>query len=106
MAPIDDALAEIEALESSEEFSYKNIANKYGIWRSTLTRRHKAITQSHATKIINQQKLTPQQEAELVQYIEGLTARRLPPTREMIHNFASTIAKEPVSESWVTRFIN
>jgi hypothetical protein len=24
----------------------------------------------------------------------------------MIQNFASTIAKEPVSESWVTRFIN
>ena len=24
----------------------------------------------------------------------------------MIRNFASTIAKEPVSESWVTRFIN
>jgi hypothetical protein len=24
----------------------------------------------------------------------------------MIQNFASTVAKEPVSESWVTRFIN
>ncbi|KAF1975308.1 hypothetical protein BU23DRAFT_409832, partial [Bimuria novae-zelandiae CBS 107.79] len=53
-----------------------------------------------------QQKLTPQQEEELVQYIKRLTERHMPPTREMIQNFASTIAKEPVSESWVTRFIN
>ncbi|KAF1963959.1 hypothetical protein BU23DRAFT_384350, partial [Bimuria novae-zelandiae CBS 107.79] len=46
------------------------------------------------------------QKAELVKYIEGLIARHLPPTREIIRNFASIIAKEPVSESWVTRFIN
>ena len=57
-------------------------------------------------KNFNQQKLTPEQEIELVQYIKGLAERHLPPTREMIRNFASTIAKEPVSESWVTRFIN
>ncbi|KAF2621478.1 hypothetical protein BU25DRAFT_308272, partial [Macroventuria anomochaeta] len=55
---------------------------------------------------IAQQKLTPQQEDKLVKYIEELTACRLPPTREMIANFASSIATEPVSESWVTRFIN
>ena len=106
MAPIDDALAEIESLGPGETLSYKKIANKHGVWRSTLTRRHKAKIQSHGEKAINQQKLTLQQEAELVKYIEGLTARHLPPTREMIRNFASVIAKEPVSESWVTRFIN
>jgi hypothetical protein len=52
------------------------------------------------------QKLNPQQEAELVKYIEGLTARRLRPTWEMVQNFASTIAKEDVGKCWVTRFIN
>jgi predicted DNA-binding protein (UPF0251 family) len=75
MAPIDDALAEIESLKHSEELSYKRIAKKHGVWRSTLTRRHQAATQPHKSKIINQQKLTPQQEIELVRYIEGLTAR-------------------------------
>ena len=30
----------------------------------------------------------------------------MPPTRDMIANFASAVAQEPVSESWVTRFIN
>lgn len=39
-------------------------------------------------------------------YIKELSKRGLAPTRQMIRNFASTIAKERVSESWVTRFIN
>jgi hypothetical protein len=106
MAPIDDALTALESLQPGEKFSYRKIAKEYDVDRSTLTRRHQAITQSHASKIINQQKLTLQQEIELVKYIEGLIARHLPPIREMVQSFASTIAKEPVSESWVTRFIN
>ena len=106
MAPIDDALAEIESLEPGENLSYSKIADKYGVWRSTLTRRHKAETRSREEQAIVQQKLSVQQEVELVKYIEGLTKQRLPPTREIIQNFASVVAKEPVSESWVTRFIN
>ena len=42
MALINDALAKIESLEPSEKFSYTEIANKYSVWRSTLTRRYKA----------------------------------------------------------------
>ncbi|KAF2821721.1 hypothetical protein CC86DRAFT_249943, partial [Ophiobolus disseminans] len=49
------------------------------------------------------QKLNLQQEAALVQYINDLTKRALPPTRKMVQNFASHIAAEPVSDSWVTR---
>jgi len=106
MSPLEEALAEIESLEPSEKFIYTQIAEKHGINRSTLSRRHRAVTASRADIAAQQQKLTPQQEAELVKYIEGLTARHLPPTREMVRNFASAIAKEPVSDSWVTRFIN
>ncbi|KAJ8107204.1 hypothetical protein OPT61_g9027 [Boeremia exigua] len=89
MAPINEALAAIEAVN-----------------RSTLARRHRRVQNSQEAKHSNQQKLTLQQEAELVKYIEELTSRQIPPTREMIRNFASAVAKEPVSESWVTRFIN
>ncbi|KAF1964494.1 hypothetical protein BU23DRAFT_492524 [Bimuria novae-zelandiae CBS 107.79] len=106
MALINDALADLMSLSPSEQFLYRKVAKKYGVSRLTLMRRHHATTQPHALKIINQQKLAPQQEAELIKYIEGLTARYLLPTREIIRNFASTIAKELVSESWVTRFIN
>lgn len=55
-------------------------------------------------KELDQKKFTPQQEDELVLYMEDLTRRGLPPTRNMVRNFASTIAHERVSESWVTRF--
>jgi len=106
MSPIKEALVEIESLEPGEQFTYTQIANKHGINRSTLSRRHRSVTASRAAIAAEQQKLTPQQEIELVKYIEGLTKRHLPPTRKMIQNFASAIAKEPVSESWVTRFIN
>jgi hypothetical protein len=53
----------------------------------------------------NQQNLIPQQELELVSYIEDLTKRGLLPTREIIQNFSSTIATEPVSDAWVMHFL-
>jgi hypothetical protein len=106
MAPIDDALAAIEALDSGEKLVYQKIADQFGVDRSTLARRHKGVQAPREAKDSNQQKLNQQQEEELVKYIEELTARHIPPTREMIANFASSVAQEPVSESWVTRFIN
>ena len=106
MAAINKALAAIEALKPGEKLVYYKIADQYGVSRITLARRHKQIQTSREAKDLNQQKLNPQQERELVDYIERLTARYLPPTREMIANFASSIARERVSESWVTRFIN
>ena len=92
MAPIDEALAAIEALEPEEKLVYQKIADQYGVDRSTLARRHKRVQNSQEVKHSSQQKLTPQQEAELVKYIEELTARRIPPTRKMIRNFALVVA--------------
>ncbi|KAF2820822.1 hypothetical protein CC86DRAFT_427714 [Ophiobolus disseminans] len=92
MAPIDDAIAEIELHKLGEHFSYWAIARKFGISNSTLTQRHKGQT-------------NPQHEAALVQYINDLTERALPPTRKMIENSASQVATEPVSKAKVTRFL-
>jgi hypothetical protein len=41
-----------------------------------------------------QQKLTPQQEDELVKYIGMLTERGLPPTRAMMQIYASVVTKD------------
>ena len=106
MAPIDDALAAIESLKPGEQLVYQKIADQFGVDRSTLARRHRGVQAPLEIKNLNQQKLTLQQEAELVIYIEKLTARHIPPTREIIQNFASSVAQEPVSNSWVTRFIS
>ena len=99
MSSIQAAIKEIESLSPEQSFTYKEIAAKHGVNRSTLSRRHRAASTSHAAKVINQQKLNPQQELELVRYIEGLTKQGLLPTRKMIQNFASCIAKEKVGNS-------
>jgi hypothetical protein len=54
---------------------------------------------------INKQKLHPQQEHELVEYINRLTEKALSPTREMTRRFAAEIAHKHVRDGWVTRFI-
>jgi hypothetical protein len=77
MSPIDKAIEEIESLGPCKTFLYAKIAKKYCVVCTTLMRRHKGITASPTTQASNSQKLNPQQEAELVKYIEVLTARRL-----------------------------
>jgi hypothetical protein len=106
MAPIDDALAAIESHELGEQLVYQKYADKYGVNRSTLSRRHRGISQPRKDYAANQQVLTPAQEAELVEYIKTLTKQGLPPTREMIQNFSSKLAPWELSESWVTRFLH
>jgi hypothetical protein len=39
MAPIDEAIADMESREEGERFSLKEIADKYGVERPTLGRR-------------------------------------------------------------------
>ena len=106
MTGINEALAECDSIPSGDKIPWQKIADKHGVVRSTLTRRHRRETRSRDEVSTSQQNLQPQQEAELVKYIEGLTERKLPPTREMVQNFASDIAGHPVSESWVTRFLH
>jgi hypothetical protein len=106
MAPIDDAIADLESREPGEQYTLKEISEKHGVDRSTLGRRWRRVTASRDEGYFKQQALSPQQELELVRYIETLTKRGLPPTREMIRNFSSEVAHQQLSESWVTRFIN
>ncbi|KAF1992797.1 hypothetical protein P154DRAFT_595223 [Amniculicola lignicola CBS 123094] len=44
-------------------------------------------------------------ERELLSYIDVLTCRGLPPTRQMIRNFASEIAGKQAGKAWAERFI-
>jgi hypothetical protein len=106
MDPIDEAVAVIESLDKGGHFTYTAMAHQYNVSRTTLSRRHRQIQGSLEDMSINQQKLNPQQELELVQYIIRLTKRGLAPTRVMTQRFASQVAKEEVGEGWVTRFLH
>jgi hypothetical protein len=105
MAPIDKAIADLKSHEQGKDFSIQSIAKKHGVEYSTLRRRWTGQTGPRAAGYASQQLLSPQQEEGLVDYIKGLMACGLPPTRAMIRNFASNISKH-VGNGWVTPFIN
>ncbi|KAF2685488.1 hypothetical protein K458DRAFT_449256, partial [Lentithecium fluviatile CBS 122367] len=44
MDPINAAIAAIDALRLGEHFTYTEIAERYGVVRSTLTRRHQGAS--------------------------------------------------------------
>ncbi|PVH90553.1 hypothetical protein DM02DRAFT_647564 [Periconia macrospinosa] len=88
MTDIIEALAECDSIPSGKKIS------------------HRRETRSREEVSASQRNLQPQQEAELTKHIKRLTEQKLPPTREMVQNYASDIAGHPVSESRVTRFLN
>ena len=69
-------------------------------------RQHKGEAAPHEEKAEHQHLLHPRDEAELVEYIRGLTERHLMPTRQMIINFATPLCDWEPSDSWVTRFLH
>ena len=93
MEPIDVALRD---LTLSDTKNISAIAALHGVQRSTLSRRFRQVTTSAQVKHQKQQFLQPQQELDLVQYINELTEKGIPPTTLMVWNFAKEIAgKEP-----------
>ena len=100
------AIQELDAADSDEDISYRKLAAKHRICRSTLTRQAKGIHVSRQDDALNRRLLHPRDEAELIQYIRGLTERHLMPTRQMIVNFVTPLAAWEPSESWITRFLH
>jgi hypothetical protein len=96
MDPVQKAIKEIESREEGASFSYREVAKKYGVDRRTLARRHQGQTQPRPIAHLS---LHPQHKTELIRYIKTLTKRRIPPTRAIIRNFASSLASKEVLES-------
>jgi len=103
MTPIQEAIEYLKSHEAGDNFSYREVAKKFGVDRSTLARRHQGKCRPRE---VAHRSLHPQHEEELIEYIKSLTEKRIPPTRTMISRFASSLIGREVSESWVTRFIN
>ena len=105
MEPIEAALKSLESLNPGETPNYTAVAKKYKVHRSTLSRRHRGLTRSRAEKTENKRLLTLTQEKELVEYIDRLCARGLPPLRQIIRNFATEIAGREAGKCWPERFL-
>ena len=102
---LEAALEDARAADAAGELVYQEIADKHGVERSTLSRHYRGVVGTMEEKAVNQQLLTPTEELELVTYIEQLIVQHLPPTRDIIANFALEIVKRDVSEHWVSGFL-
>jgi hypothetical protein len=105
MSSIEAALTSIESLEPGEPLVYSKIADRFGCSRVTLARRHQGLQAPRSDAAHNRQALHPQQEIELLRYIERLTSQGLPPTRTTIRRLASEIAQKELGVRWVDRYI-
>ena len=101
---MDPIQAALEDLRGQTNPNIAATAQKYVVNRSTLSRRFNHDTNPPSVKAQNQQLLDPQQERRLVDYINELTERGIPPTPAMVRNFAFNITGNMPGNSWSHRF--
>ena len=101
MDPIEAAL---ESLRLSDTKNISAAATEFNVERSTLSRRYNGTTHAASVKHQNQQFLNPEQERQLVKYINSPTERGILPTPLMVRNFAKDIASELPGRNWTGRF--
>ena len=103
MEPIELALKD---LSLQDKPNVSTTANKYNVNRSTLSRRFN--NQTNPTKRATQksQLLHPQQEKDLVIFINKKTEQGIPPTTAMVRNCAEQLAQKRPGNSWCQRFVD
>ena len=101
---MDNIEAALQDLSLQDPPNITATARRYEINRSTLSRRYNGVTTSAEVKAQKQQLLSPPQEQSLVDYINKLTEDSLPPTVQIVRNFAKEIAQQEPSRNWSHRF--
>jgi hypothetical protein len=81
---MDSIEAALAALDLQSKPNYTQTAKEYCVDRTTLSRRHRNITSSRADGYDSLSFLTKEQSKVLVNYINDLTNRGLPPTVAML----------------------
>lgn len=102
---MEAALEECRSLGFNVKPNFTQIAKKYGCDRSALSKRYRGICSSKQNQYQNQRLLNNQQEETLIKYIDELCKRSLPPSRQMIRNFAQEIVQKEIGREWVNRFL-
>ena len=99
---MDAALAELNSAESP---CIAVVARKYGVERTTLSRRWKGATNTRAQAAEDKRFLNNQQEQQLIQHIRQLCDRCLPPTPAIVVDIASRLAGKTPGGKWCSRFV-
>jgi hypothetical protein len=101
-ARIEAAIAD---LESQDRPNIAATAKKWGVARETLSKRFrgKTVSNQEANSYARRQH-TDTQEKTLIQYINKLSNRGLPPTPRIVKNLAEEITNTKLGPNWVSRF--
>ncbi|KAF2498950.1 hypothetical protein BU16DRAFT_309886 [Lophium mytilinum] len=100
MDQFEAAFAELDLMEKK---NFTAVSAKYGIERSTLSKRYQGKTGSKADGYNSQKLLSPGKTKALIKYINDLSERGLPPTHQMVRNLASNLIKKMPGIHWVSR---
>jgi hypothetical protein len=96
----DDMEKALSALNAQLIPNYSQVAMKYSIHRTTLMRRHQGKTSSRAQATSLYHKLlTDTQEEALIDQINKLTVRGLPPTSYIVKNLAEEIIGQEINKN-------
>lgn len=101
MAPIDEAIA---FLRSSDQFSIAEVARRFNVNRSALSKRFQGKTGSLAERAESNQLLSNKQELVLVEHIRRLCEWCLPPTPAMVTLWASVLCGSEPGKNWSAGF--
>ena len=102
-ARIELALADLKEQKKPNVLA---TAKKFHLVESTLRRRWKGETMSKQAAISEyQQLLTFVQEEALIEQINRLTDRGLPPTVYMVRNLAEEVLGRSVGKNWTSEFV-
>ena len=102
---MDSIEAALAALKLQKTPNYTATAKKFGIDRTTLSRRHRGITAPRGANPNSQALLSPAQKKVFINYINKLTKRGIPPTARMANRFAAEISGRQPGKNWLNRFI-
>lgn len=97
------AIAHLNRLEKP---NLTAVAKKFGLNRSTLSKRYKGISVSKQQSISEtRQRLNEVQEDEILRHIDALTNKFIPPTTQIVKNLAEEILHAEVGKNWPARFV-
>ncbi|KAJ7611347.1 hypothetical protein DFH06DRAFT_1373522, partial [Mycena polygramma] len=107
LACVDEAITAVVASGTTPTgrpiFSLRAAAKQYDVATSTLTARYNGRT-TRVGSHVEQQKLSPSQEAVLKEWIKVMGVRGVPLTMTAVAEYASAIVGEVVTENWARKF--
>jgi transposase len=98
--------AAVGAIQRGEFADYSNAAKHFKCSRTAVSRRVRGLTKTkREANSFWHQCLTIEQEEVLIDRINYLTDRSIPPTSHIVRNLAEEIRGGPVGKNWVGQFV-